>query len=179
MARREVPSLAHTMRMAVPGHLTIKTDGLSFDSLLSDWRWLVRPSYTPVLMTAFGDLFLSDETDRVHFLDLMAGEFKQAATSQEEFERLCEEKEQRGCWFMGFFVIELRKLYGDLAAGECYGCKTPRSLGGELEADNFERTEIQTHYSVLGQLHRQTKHLLPGTKIHSIEIESEHEQTKP
>ena len=43
-------------------------------------------------MTAFGDLFLRDEAGRVHFLDLMAGEFKQAAASQEEFERLCEEK---------------------------------------------------------------------------------------
>ena len=78
--------------MAVPAHLTIKTDGLSFDSFLSDWRWLVQPSYAPVLMTAFGDLFLRDEAGRVHFLDLMAGEFKQAAASQEEFERLCEEK---------------------------------------------------------------------------------------
>src|SRR6266404_4102625 len=158
--------------MAVPAHLTIKLDGLRFESLLSDWRWLVQPSYTPVLMTAFGDLFLRDETDRVRFLDLMAGEFKQAVNSQDEFERLCEEKDQRRNWFMGFFVVELRKLYGDLAAGECYGCKTPLSLGRELDANNFERTDIQTHYSVLGQLHRQTKHLPPGTKIHSIKIES-------
>jgi len=80
---------------------------------------------------------------------------------------------------MGFFVMELRKVYGDLKAGECYGCKTPLSLGGKLEADNFERTDIHTHYSVLGQLHRQTKHLPPGTKIDSIKIESGHEETKP
>ena len=44
--------------MSVPAHLTITTDALSFDSLLADWRWLVHPGYTPVLMTAFGDLFL-------------------------------------------------------------------------------------------------------------------------
>jgi len=165
--------------MAIPAHLTIKINGLSFDSLLLDWRWLVQPNYTPVLMTAFGDLFLRDEAGCVHFLDLMAGEFKHAAASQEEFEGLCEEKERRRNWFMGFFVMELRKLYGDLATGECYGCKTPLSIGGELEVDNFERTDIQTHYSVLGQLHRQTRHLSPGTKIDSINIESEHEATKP
>jgi hypothetical protein len=41
-----------------------------------------------------------------------------------------------------------------------------------LAADNFERTDLQTHYSMLGQLHRQTKHLPPGTKIDSIKIES-------
>jgi len=53
-------------------------------------------------------------------------------------------------------------LRGELAPGECYGCKTPLSLGGQLEEDNFERTDLQVHYSILGQLHRQTKHLPPG-----------------
>jgi hypothetical protein len=158
--------------MALPAHLTIKIDGLAFDSLLSDWRWLVQPGYTPVLMTAFGDLFLHDEAGGVHFLDLMAGEFKQVAASQDEFDRLCDDREQRRIWFIGFLLMELRKLRGDLAAGDCYGCRTPLSLGGQLATDNFERTELQTHYSVLGQLHRQTKHLPPGTKIDSIKIES-------
>jgi hypothetical protein len=46
--------------MTIPEHLTIKTEGLPFESLLSDWRWLVEPSFTPCLMTAFGDLFLRD-----------------------------------------------------------------------------------------------------------------------
>jgi len=110
---------------------------------------------------------------------LMSGHFRQVAKSLEEFDRLCEEKEQRRNWFMGFFVMELRKLYGESAAHECYGCKIPLSLGGELEPENFERTDIRTHYSVLGQLHQQTKHLPPGTNIDSIKIESEHEDSKP
>lgn len=165
--------------MAVPAHLIIKTDGLLFDSLLSDWRWLVQSSYTPVLMTAFGDLFLRDEAGHIHFLDLMAGDFKQVAISQEEFDRLCEDREQRRSWFIGFLLMELRKLHGNLAAGECYSCKIPLSLGGQLDADNFERIDLQTHYSVLGQLHQQTKHLPPGTKIDSIKIDSPHEDTKP
>jgi hypothetical protein len=66
-----------------------------------------------------------------------------------------------------------------LAAGVCYSCKTPLSLGGQLEADNFERTDLQVHYSILGQLHQQTRHLPPGTKIDSIKIESPHEDLKP
>jgi hypothetical protein len=75
----ELGSLAHKTRMAVPAHLTIKTDGLPFDSLLSDWRWLVSPEFTPVLMTAFGDLFLCDQSGHIHFLDLMSGQFKQVS----------------------------------------------------------------------------------------------------
>jgi hypothetical protein len=31
----------------------------------------VSPDFTPVLMTAFGDLFLRDQSGRIHFLDLM------------------------------------------------------------------------------------------------------------
>jgi len=165
--------------MAVPEHLTIKTGGLPFESLLSDWRWLVQPDFTPVLMTAFGDLFLRDEAGRIHFLDLMSGEFKPVAASQEEFDRLCDDREQRRSWFIGSLLMEVRKLRGGLAVGECYSCKTPLSLGGRLEADNFERTDLEVHYSILGQLHQQTRHLPPGTKIDSIKIEAPDEDTKP
>ena len=165
--------------MPVPAHLTIKTDGLPFDSLLSDWRWLVSPDFTPVLMTAFGDLFLRDQSGRVHFLDLKSGDFKQVAESQEDFDRSCEDREQRRSWFIGFLLTEVRKLRGELAAGQCYSCKTPLSLGGQLDADNFERTDLQVHYCILGQLHRQTRHLPAGTKIDNIKIESPHEDTKP
>jgi len=165
--------------MAVPEHLTIKTDGLPFDSLLSDWQWLISSNYTPVLMTAFGDLFLRDGEGRIHFLDLMSGEFKQVAASQDAFDRMCEDREQRRSWFIGYLLTEVRKLRGDLGAGQCYSCKIPLSLGGPLDADNFERMDLQVHFSILGQLHRQTKHLPPGTKIGSIKIEPSHEDTKP
>ncbi len=164
--------------MAVPAHLTIKTDGLPFDTLLSDWRWLVSPDFTPVLLTAFGDLFLRDQSGHIHFLDLMSGEFKQVAASQ-EFDRLCEDREQRRSWFVGFLLTEVRKACGELVAGECYSCKKPLSLGGQLEPDNFERTDLQVHYSILGQLHQQTRHLPPGTKIDNIKMESPHEDPKP
>src|SRR5450759_2257188 len=109
--------------MSVPAHLTIKTDGLPFDSMLSDWRWLVPPDFTPVLMTAFGDLFLRDQSAGVHFLDLMSGNIKQVAESPEEFERLCEDRERRRSWFMSFLLTEVRKLRGELAARECYSCR--------------------------------------------------------
>jgi hypothetical protein len=165
--------------MAIPTHLTIQGDNLAFDILLADWRWLVQPSFTPVLMTAFGDLFLRDEVGHIHFLDLMTGEFEQVANSPDEFDRLCEDREQRRSWFVGFLLIELRRLRGGLAPGQCYSCKIPLSLGGQLKADNFECMDLGVHFSVLGQLHRQTKHLPPGTRIDDIKIGSEHEDTKP
>ena len=165
--------------MAVPAHLTIKTDGLPFDTLLSDWRWLVSPDFTPVLMTSLGDLFLRDRSGCIYFLDLMSGDFKQVAKSQVEFDRLCEDRAQRRSWFMGFLLMELRKLRGELTSGQCYSCKIPVSLGGQLEAENFERTDLSVHYSILGQLHQQVRRLPPGTKIDRIQIDLPDEDTKP
>jgi len=141
-------------------------------SLLSDWRWLVSPAYKPVLMTAFGDLFLRDGGGHIHFLDLMCGEFKQIAETQGEFDRLCEDRERQRSWFIGFLLTEVRKLRGELTEGQCYSCNIPLSLGGQLKAGNFERIDVQVHYSILGQLQRQTRHLPPGTKIDTIKIDS-------
>jgi hypothetical protein len=131
------------------------------------------------LLTAFGDLFLRDEAGRIHFLDLMSGELKQVAQSQEEFDQLCEDRGQRRKWFLGFFLIQVRKLRGDLAPGECYSCEIPLSLGGQLEPENFERADLGAHYAILGQLHRKMKNLPPGAKIDGIKIEPRHENTKP
>ena len=156
--------------MSVPAHLTIPVEGLPFDKLLADWRWLVSEKFMPVMMTSFGDLFLRDEGGRIHFLDLMAGEFKVIAPSQAEFEQFCEDREKRRVWFLGFLLTEVRRLRGPLAIGECYSCKVPLALGGELEEDNFERMDLRVHYSVLGQLHRQTKHLPPGTQINQVKV---------
>lgn len=165
--------------MAVPAHLIIKIEGIPFDSLLSNWRWLVSPDFTPVLMNAFGDLFLRDKSGGIHFLDLMSGGFKRVAQSQEEFDQLCDDREQRRSWFIGFLLTEVRKLCGELAPGECYSCKTPLTLGGQLEADNFERTGLEVHYSILGQLHQQTRHLPAGTKIQGVNIETPNQDPKP
>ena len=165
--------------MPVPEHLTASINSLTVESLQSDWRWLVVGNYTPVLMTALGDLFLRDEVGNIHFLELMSGEFKQVAASQEEFDRLCAAGSSGRAWFAGFLVMELRKIHGELAPGECFGCKIPLSLGGKLEANNFERTDIQSHYSVLAHLYRQTKHLPQGTKIDSITLDPRREDTEP
>lgn len=156
--------------MPVPAHLTIQIEGLKFESLLADWRWLVGTNFTPIMMTAFGDLFLRDDAGHVQFLDLMAGQFKQIAESEAQFDNLCEDREHRRTWFMGFLLTEIRKALGELAIGECYGCKKPLSLGGELASENFERTDLQTYYSVMGQIFKQTHNLPLGTKVSKITI---------
>lgn len=157
--------------MAVPEHLTIRIEDLPFDSLLAHWRWLIGDACQPLLMTALGDLFLQDNIGWIYFLDLMAGSFQLVAESPEEFDQMCDNGEQRRAWFAGFLVMELRKSLGQLSPGECYSCKIPLTLGGQMEPDNFQRSNLRVHYSILGQLQQQVKKLPPGTKIDDIKIE--------
>jgi hypothetical protein len=155
----------------VPPHLIVRFDGFAVESLLEDWRWLVPTSHAPILMTALGDLFLLDDVGRVHFLDMIGGEMKLVASSRNEFEQKCESREHRQNWFIGSLVLELQKRHGQLAMGQCFSCKVPLSLGGQLDTENFEPCDIHVHCSVLGQIHRQTKGLPPGTIIRKVSIE--------
>lgn len=134
-------------------------------SLLSEWRWLVPETLQPILVTAFGDMFLTSSSGKVHFLDTLCGELIEAADSHTEFEQLCDDREYRRIYFQSFFVIEMRKMHGELAAQECFSVDVPPTLGGDLEPENFDRTDLATHFSALGQLHRQKKDLPAGTKI--------------
>src|SRR5947208_7213823 len=121
--------------MPVPSHLVIKTEGLDFNALLADWRWLVKPELKPFLLTAFGDLFLRGDSGRVYFLSAMTGSLKEVVGSEEEFEQLCEDREQRRNLFLSSFLMEVRKVRGQLEPGDCYSCEVPLSLGGELEPE--------------------------------------------
>lgn len=156
--------------MSVPAHLTIPIAGLPFEKLLADWRWLVPEHFAPLLMTAFGDTFFRSEDGCIHLLNLMSGEFKVVSQSEAEFVEACDNREQRRSWFLSFLRTELKAKYGALEAKQCYSCKIPLSLGGQLEADNFKPMDLLTYFSVLGQLHRQTKHLPPSKKIGKTNI---------
>ena len=161
--------------MPVPAHLLAKADGVDLNSLLSDWRWLLPENLKPTVTTAFGDLFLCDEEVKVHFLDTLYGELKCVAGSKAEFEQLCEDRDFRRKYFQSFFVMEMRKMHGDLEVGECYSCDIRPTLGAQLDPEEFERTDLEVHLSILGQVHSQTKRLPTGTKIDKINIVPPHE----
>ena len=108
-------------------------------------------------------------------MDLIVGELGKVAGSEEEFRRLCEDEKQREKWFSASLLNELRNVRGELRNGECFSCKIPLSLGGQMTVDNFDRCNLHVHYSMLGQLQQQTKHLPPGTKIDAITIGSAEE----
>jgi hypothetical protein len=65
-------------------------------------------------------------------------------------------------------LLEARSEY--LAAGQCYSYKIPPLLGGSFESANVEAMSAMVHFSIMGQIHEQTRHLPPGTKIGRVKI---------
>lgn len=151
--------------------LTVDFQEPGAENLLQEWRWLLGDSMQLLLVSALGDMFLADAKGRVHWLDAGAGQLEQIAESPEEFKRLMQQRENAERWFVPELVGDLLASGKLLAPGECYSWKKPPGLGGEMEPDNFEPTDLSVHFSILGQIHRQVKDLPPGTKISKINID--------
>jgi hypothetical protein len=151
--------------------LTVSPDGLDLDGLLTEWRWLANEWFQPVVITALGDLFLRHDDGRIFWLEAGWGRLTEVAASAEEFKRLMVQPENANEWFALQLVGNLLTSGIRLGPGECFGYKVPPVLGGEVNLNNFEPTDLQVHFGILGQIHRQVKDLPHGTPIGEIKIE--------
>ncbi len=152
--------------------LTVNFEHVDRAALLADWEWMIGRSRRPILVSAIGDAFVQDTRDgTVHQLDTAFAELEQVAASEDELRALLDDRE---------FVIErlAAQLFGDLRGaglelgpGQVYSWKTPPALGGKVALDNAEVADLEVHFSVTGQLHRQIAELPEGTPIESIRID--------
>jgi hypothetical protein len=145
--------------------LIVDPRGIDLDSLLTEWRWLVGPIATPVLITALGDLFLRNEDEAILHLDTCSGLLSQVAGCDDEFRLLLAEPDFVDKWFFPQFVRQLKVEGMDVNPGQCYGYKLPPVVGGSIEVSNMEPTNLLLHFGLLGQLHRGVKNLPDGTPI--------------
>ena len=153
------------------GDLTIDLANVDFSDLLSDWYWRVEGQFAPLLMTAFGDLFLRDPDGQVWFLDLVSGEFTVVANDTDEWAAMFDNPDTADEWLMPGLVYALIDEGMRLEAGTCYGYRIAPVLGGKIEPDNIEVTDLSVHFAVTGQIHEQVKDLPPGTPVSAITID--------
>src|SRR5687768_8520143 len=79
------------------------------DEALATWRWLVSENVRPLVVTAFGDLFLLKDDGSILFLDTIFGTCTRIAESVEEWEEQVRRPENLDKWFMPTFIDELRE----------------------------------------------------------------------
>ena len=150
--------------------LTVKNNQSHSYSLTEDWLWLVGKDKRPILISAIGDLFLEDESKKIYWLDTGAGNLELIADNIQDFQEKLQNNELANEWLLINLVINLKESGKILDEGQIYTYKILPVLGGEYTVDNFEPTDIEVHFSVTGQLHRQIKDLPPGTKINNIKF---------
>jgi hypothetical protein len=104
------------------------------------------------------------------FLDTLEGTLKHAGTNPNAFFKLLKAGALDPTWFNANRVALLEARSEHLAQGKCHSCKTPPVLGGSFEPANVEVISFMVHFSIIGQLHEQTRHLPPGIKISQFKI---------
>jgi len=133
--------------------------------LLSSWQFLLPESFSVWLVNRLGDIFLVFDDGSVHMLDTGRGVIERLADSCDGFVTLLDQDDNGNKWLMVDLVDDCVAGGLRLSPTQCYGFKIPPMLGGKYEVDNLEPTDLSVHYSLLGDIARQTKDLAPGTKV--------------
>jgi hypothetical protein len=142
---------------------TFPVDNLDVERLLVEWRWLCPHKMSIVARTAFGDLFLRDESGRVFWLDTAVGKLVLIAPSENEFRVLSESAEKREEWFaeQDFHGFADRGLVP--TSEQCIGFSTPLVFA-EGAHDPYV-AELYEYVSFLGDLHRQLSDVPDGGEV--------------
>ena len=93
------------------------------------------------------------------------------AASGDEFKSRLGDREFVSEYFGVDMVADLLRSNCKPGASQIYSFKVPPILGGAQSIENVEATDIEVHFSLAGQIHRQVKDLPAGTAIESIEFE--------
>ncbi|WP_194852826.1 T6SS immunity protein Tdi1 domain-containing protein [Nocardia sp. SYP-A9097] len=135
-----------------------------FNDALSSWAWIGLDGKTPLFTSVFGDVFLG-ANDGVWWLDTIEGELTREWDSLDELEA----ELNTGAGQEKYLIAELALALeaGGLlpGPGEIYDFSHPLVLGGELEVENVEVTDMSVSLNILGQIHDQVRRIPPGAKV--------------
>ena len=151
--------------------LTVNFSGLDRESILAEWHWLITDSNVPILITLAGDAFVQNtQSGAVSFLNAAEGSMTEVATDFESFQGKLGDKGFVMEHFCVSMIAPILAEEPDLGPHQVYSPKKPLVLGGKWEVNNLELTDLQVHFSILGQASRHVRDLPPGTPIGDITI---------
>lgn len=139
---------------------------------LESWGWLPIQSKKPVLVTAFGDIFL-ESSEGIWFLDTLEGNLVRVGDTIADLKNLLATEEAENHYLFAGFVERAQNEGMLLEGAECYDFKVNPIVGGKIEYENIEPRNFVVAVNIAGQLHEQTRAMLPGSKITGFTIEDE------
>ena len=105
---------------------------------LEGWHWIGLSGKTPIVVTAFADVFFQ-ANDGIYFLDTVEGKLNKIAVSQEELESLLKSEESKDHYFLSGFIDRAISENLLLNEEECYDFKVHPIIGGKFEFENIEK----------------------------------------
>ena len=139
---------------------------------LDAWKWLPIELKQPILVTAFGDIFLS-ATDGIWFLDTLEGSLNRVCDTREELSQILRTEDGGNHYLFAGFVERAQREGMLLKENQCYDFKVNPVVGGKIEFANIEPRDFVVAVNMAGQLHEQTRNLPDGTRIEGFTINSE------
>jgi Domain of unknown function (DUF1851) len=143
---------------------------IDLDDICSDWQWLLKNQYSPIMISFSGDMFLVNNTKTISWLDTGKGELKNIAENIIQFKLLLEDLDNVENWFLASTVLDLIEQGMILKENEVYSYKQMPIINGDYSLSNFEKTDISVHFSITGQICRQVINLPEGTRINKVVI---------
>lgn len=140
--------------------------------ICSDWQWLLNNEYSPIMITLSGDIFLSDKTDAIHWLDTGIGKLTKVAQSSNEFLTALKDIDNIDKWLLASTVLDLIESGLLLQENQVYSYKVMPILNGDYSVTNFDATDIAVHFSMTGQICKQLQDVPDGTKISNATVDS-------
>ena len=155
--------------MTIDFHQFVKDiSKIDLEDICSDWQWLLKNQYTPIIVSCAGDIFLVDKNESISWLDTGAGQLQKIADNLEQFNSALENIENIDKWFQASIVLELIEKGMILLENQVYSYKLMPILSGDYSPENFELTDMSVHFSFTGQICKQVKDLPEGTRINKF-----------
>ena len=145
--------------------LKVAFNHIDQDRLIESCSWLIGTDKKPILISSIGDLFLADKYGVCYWLNVGEGIFEKVADNIDQFQAKLKDNEQVDEWFLIGLISKIKESGLELTDKCLYGYKKLPILGGEYEPENFELTDIEVHFELSAQIHKQIKDLPDGTKV--------------
>lgn len=147
--------------------LTINFTHIDINRLIESWNWLIGNDKKPILISSIGDLFLEDQYG-IYWLNVGEGKIEKVAENETEFKSKLNDNDFVNEWFLIDLVSELKRSGLLLTEKKLYGYKILPILGGKYNPENFVLIDIEEHFELSGQIHKQLKDLPDGTKVRLV-----------
>ena len=133
---------------------------------LSEWSWLLGGGWSPLLVSAVGDVFLINLAGVIARLDAGTASLEKVGEILDDFEKALDDPAIVAEWFLEPVVDELRSQGKRLSIGECYGFTIlPIFEGGSYTAGNRFCLSATEHIRLTGDVHSQLRDVPDGGSV--------------